>query len=310
MIYDRKLNIEQLELLGSQYQKILQISKEGNSNNQLYLTKNREVYLPKGALIHYSSSAIETIRSISKNGILAPELFGQKKQGSTYYCADFYKIESDMLISDYNKNFTFLNQNDFRNNGIAYVINPTSKIGGLIYYDLLDSKFNNNSTINTIIDYQNTHGINNSSAILGGIPSNAISGIILGDKVVLNTELTKIIEKYFPNVYLITRGGNILKDRSNMVKIEDFENISLKWSQESIKNTNLQNKAKILQEENNKLKENISLLLNNIKKILTPFEQAKLLISIGYFELPTSLLKQLTEKEKEKLQIIENRKES
>ena len=302
IVYDKKLNTRQIDLLNSQYQKILQISKEKFCNNQLYLTKNREVYLPKDALIHVTNFSIERVKSISKNGILAPDLLGKSKPKTTYYCADFYRIKDDILVTNCNNSCVNFDSEE----NIAFVINPCSKIGGLVYYDLLNGKFKNNSIINSIIENDNSVANSNYSAILAGIPANAISGIILGSKIVLNTQSVKLLENLFPNAYLITRNGDILRDRSNLVKIEDYEDISLKQCQEHIRYVEIQRKNAALQRANAKLRKNISLILNNIKKILPPFEQAKLLISIGHTKIPLALLENLTLEEKKELGIKEN----
>ena len=299
-IYDRDLSSEQIEVLSTQYQRIQQLKEEDILNNQLYLTKNREVYFPKGTLIHFTSAGVDTLRSISKSGILAPELIGKKKDGGAYYSAEFYKMDVDTLFSDFYKmvSSSFL----FNiNSSVAFVINISSRIGGLLYYDMLDSKFDGNNLISTIIDKRKMDTNYSTSAILGGLPAGAISGIIVSNKVILNTELIETIGKYFPHAYIITMEGAIIKDRSNVVKIEDFDDISLKYSQERAFNESSRAYIANLKRENKSLKKNINILLESIKSTLSPIEQAMFLKKIGYKSLPKNLLDKLSDEEKGKL---------
>ena len=211
MIFDKKLNEDSLELLRREYQKILAISKMkmDSIGYQLFLDRNGEVLLPKDCLIYGVNAKLDVLDNISKKGILAEELEGKKKDGFTYYCADFYRIPSDILLSCYDKSFTPDDKTPFNtvNDNIAFVINQNSKIGGLLYYDLYDSKFDNNPIVMNIVnrkDILSESLIDNrgkNAAILAGIPANAISGIILGDKVLLNDNLILEIKRLFPNSY-------------------------------------------------------------------------------------------------------------
>lgn len=300
MIFDKKLNDEELELLRREYQKILSINKMkmDSISYQLYLDKNKEVLLPRGALLYGIEASLSNLEYISKLGILAPEFRGLKEDGSTYYCAYFDKIEADTLLRCYDKTSILSTNMPFNriNNNIAFIINPTSKIGGLLYYDLLDSKFDNNPIVKNIIDREEDSNKNH-SAILGGIPSNAISGIILGDKVLLDDGLTKEIMRLFPMSYIVTRDGKIIRDRSNIIKIEDFEDISLKYAKSSSKNNIFYEDNLKLQKENNNLKKELTEYIKIVKENTTSKEQAKILIALGYKSIPTSLKSKLTKEE-------------
>lgn len=306
MVFDKKLNDEELELLRREYQKILSINKMkmDSISYQLYLDKNKEVLLPRGTLIYGTTADINDLEYISKYGILAPEFRGIEEEGNTYYCAYFDKIDTDTLLRCYDKTFSPNKKMPFNqvNDNIAFIINPTSKIGGLLYYDLLDSKFNNNPIVKNIINRdsgsaETLEGTRKHSAILGGIPSNAISGIVLGDKVILDDDLTKEIIRLFPMSYLVTRDGKIIKDRSNIIKVEDYEDISLKYSKSSVKNNIFHEDNLKLQKENNNLKRELSKYIKAVKDNTSFLEQARILLALGYKSIPASLKNKLTEEE-------------
>ena len=233
MVFDRELDAEQLELIKRQYQKISNLGKirMDSGQYQLFLDKENNIILPKGTLIHGTIFDLNKLKNIKKNGLLGGEFIGKKKDGTNYYCADFYKIPSDIRLTDYDSNFTYNEKLPFNgtNNALAFIIKPTSKIGSLTYYDLYDSKFDNNPMVKNIIEKEDE---DNLVSILSGIPSNVISGIILGDKLLLDNYIINEIKKLFPNSYIVSRLGVIIRDRSNVIKIEDYEDITLKYTKE------------------------------------------------------------------------------
>lgn len=296
MIFDKELNNEELELIKNEYKKIININKSTLDNNsyQLYLDKNNKVYFPHGTLIYGSSSNLEDIKYISNNGILASEFRGIENKDGTYYSSLFYKINKDILLSDYIPNINddmlpFNNSND----KIAFIINPTSKIGGLLYYDLLNSKFDNNPIVKNIIDTKVKSELsknkNDLSLILVGIPSNAISGIVLGDKLLIDKDVVDKIKKLFPNSYIINKNGVIIRDRSNIIKIDDFDDISYNYATLLVEN-------ELLNTENNKLKKEIKNIISVLKKNTSYLEQAKIFISLGY-KIPIALKNKLSKEE-------------
>lgn len=308
MIFDRDLLEEEIELIRREYQKLLSISKMkmDSIQYQLFLNKEGEVYFPKGTLIHGINCSLESLNSICNNGLLASEFLGVRKSSNTYYCTDFYKINSDTLISVFDKNFICDNVNPFNdcNNNLAFVINPTSKIGGLLYYDLLDSKFNSNPMVKNIIPNSEREILinsdNNISAILVGVPANAISGIVLGDKILLDDKIVEEIKKLFPNAYIISRRGDIIRDRSNIIKIEDYEKISLKCAREKVINQELNNKIISINEKWQNIKKEFVSYMTAVKNNTSYFEQASIYKELNR-SIPTNLFNKLSDKEKEKL---------
>ena len=294
MIFDKKLNYEELELIRSEYKKIVSINKTSLDNNsyQLYLDKNNNVYFPKGTLLYGCEANLNLIKFISTNGILSSEFRGINCDNGLYYSKLFYKTNRDILLTDYIKNINnsdlpFNNFNDRR----AFIINPTSKIGGLLYYDLLDSKFNNNPIVRNIIDNNIKEEYSNKeySLILVGIPSNAISGVVLGDKLLLDKDVVDRIKILFPNSYIINKDGIIIRDRSNIIKIDDFDNIAYNYTKTIVDN-------EVLSIENDKLKKEIKKVISTLKINTTYFQQAKIYKSLGY-KLPKGLSDKLTKEE-------------
>lgn len=309
MIFDRQLNSEEINLLKSQYQRIINIEKEDINNNQLSLTNEGEVILLKGTLLFPIKPSVKQIKEISKRGILASEFIGEKKTNKNYFCADFYRVPNDILLSSYDSNFNYSKETPFNdiNDYMAFVINPCSKIGGILYYDIYDSKFDSNITIRNIID---TKGIPKGfwqkenkevAAILGGIPRNAISGVILGDKAILNDEILEAIETNFPLSFIVMRDGTIVKDRSNIIKINDYEKITRALAKTIVEKKILEKESQKHKEEIKNMKKNVEKIMTAIKKNISPLEQAQILINIGYKKLPKHLTDKLTEEEKSKL---------
>ena len=313
MIFDKELSDEQLELLKNQYRKFLALRQEKFDINQyqLYLDKDKKAYFPKGTLIHGTSASVETLRNISETGILACEFLGKVEDGETFYCADFHRVPCDTLVSVYDSEFVPDWKTPFNrvNNNIAFVINPSSKLGGLLYYDLLDSKFDNNLEVRNII---NTSAIprgfldenrGKGSAILGGIPANAISGIVIGDKLLEDDSFIKEIQNLFPSAYLITRNGNILKDRSNTVNIDDYEELSLRTARMEVLNAALTRNIHTLRSESQRKQEELTKYMGAVMEVVPPLLQAKILLKFGYQSIPYGLLSLLSEEEKSELGI-------
>ena len=302
MIFDKELDDEQLELVKRQYLKISSIGKMkmDSIQYQLFLDKEGNIILPKDSLIHGTKFDLNKLKSIKKNGLLAGEFIGRKKDGTNYYCADFYRVPNDIKLTVYDKNFTYNDKLPFNgcNDSIAFIVKPTSKIGSLTYYDLYDSKFDNNPMVKSIIEREED---DNLVSILSGIPSNAISGIILGDKLLLDNYVLNEIKRLFPNSYIVSRLGTIIRDRSNVIKIEDYEKMTLDYTKEMINNNNLTNELNIIIKERKKEHEEFSKYAKAVIKSVSPFEQAKILLNYGYKKIPKHLKDKLTERELEKL---------
>ncbi len=305
MLFDKELNEEELELIKSEYKKLQSINKMKLDSNsyQLYLDKNNDVYFPKGTLIYGTNANLDNIKFISNNGILASEFNGTTNNYGTYYSSLFYKTDRDILLKEYvndidDDNMPFNNCNE----KIAFIVNPTSKIGGLLYYDLLDTKFDNNPIVRNIIDPLVKNDLckkrNELSLILVGVPANSISGIVLGDKLIIDKDIVDKIKRLFPNAYIINRRGIIIRDRSNIIKIDDFDDMAYNYTKTIVSN-------ELLDIENVKLKKEIKNIISILKKNTSYFEQAKIFTSLGY-KLPKGLSSKLSIEEAKALKEIKH----
>lgn len=317
MIFDKELNEKQFELLESQYKKFLSLEKEvmDDSQYQLFLDKNGKVFLPKGTLIHGTNINPDTLKGISKNGILACEFLGEYEDCETFYCADFHRVVNDSLLSSYDSNFIADGKTPFNkiNNQIAFIINPTSKMGGLLYYDLFDSKFDNNFTVRDILNTsaipREFLGVNRgmASAILCGIPSNCISGIVLGDNVLLKKDVVDEIKRLFPKAYLVTRKGIIIRDYSNIIRVEDYENLAFNYAATLVLEEKLNSENELLKHDYEMLKNQLVNILNSLKSNTSYYQQATIYRDIGY-QIPCGLLDKLTPEER--MEFSNNKKNS
>ena len=246
---------------------------------------------------------LDNIKFISNNGILASEFNGTTNNYGTYYSSLFYKTDRDILLKEYvndidDDNMPFNNCNE----KIAFIVNPTSKIGGLLYYDLLDTKFDNNPIVRNIIDPLVKNDLckkrNELSLILVGVPANSISGIVLGDKLIIDKDIVDKIKRLFPNAYIINRRGIIIRDRSNIIKIDDFDDMAYNYTKTIVSN-------ELLDIENVKLRKEIKNIISILKKNTSYFEQAKIFTSLGY-KLPKGLSSKLSIEEAKALKEIKH----
>ena len=296
IVYDKKLTEEQAKLIESQIRKFLSIQKLklDNIQYQLYLDDNRNVYFTKDTLLYGIKYSKELVKEISSRGILANEFKGYKKEDKNYYCVNFKKIIQDVYVKKLSKEFTSDIHFPFDgiNDNIAFIINPSSRIGGLLYYDLLDDKFDERLDIKNIIDYHQKKDNLTDSALLVGVPSNCISGIILGDKLILDDTIVKQIEKLFPLAYII----------SNKIVVEDFDKIALLSCQNNIKLNIFKSENHNLSIENEKLKKDFLNLINAIKKSTSYYNQAKIFQDFG-LTIPKGLKNKLSKEELKSLKL-------
>lgn len=272
---NKDFNDEQNELINRIYKKVLMISKMkmDSISYQLYLTKEKEIYFLKDTLIHFTKYDDELIKNISKNGLLASSFL---ESNNLDPIISFSKITEDKPLKELKDN------NLNKKNTIGFIVNPTSKLGGILYYNILDLKFDNNSMVRDILPKNKRVKDESLSYLLVGIPANSVSGILVEDTLIQNKSIIDNLKLLFPNSYIITNNGNIIKDRSNIIKIEDYEEISY-------------NNAKVVV-ENSILKKEIKVILNAIKENTSYYQQAKIFKKLGY-KIPKQLLSKLSKEE-------------
>ena len=254
-----KENQEAYKAFSDQWARINNIKNSDFINTEFKFDENGKVQLQGGTLIHGINKYIDEslFTSIKENGILASELFGTYDDGlESFYCADFFRIpkENDNIpISDYYNKYTSDPNNSLLNylpgdkgrnvENIALIINPNTNLNELLKYDYY-RKNETHSLMKDIVNDECMSGFFNAenldygegiSAILCGLPSNAISGFlvesenIINKKIETNPELKvpytkslnrlkdniEIIKKLFPDRYIFDTEGNIIYDPNN-----------------------------------------------------------------------------------------------
>ena len=180
--------------------------------------------MEEGTLIHgirkYDASVVE---NISKVGILSGQAFGNAEDGETFYCADFFRVAEDAVMSDYkflhkelfdsgnSENFTPFPNRPNSQKTIAFIITPNSSNNELFSYDCYRT---GTDASNITKNFVNIDGLplepDYGAAILFGVPCNTISGIVVGSQVLENNEAMNNLKKLFPNCYITDIDGNIV----------------------------------------------------------------------------------------------------
>lgn len=213
---------EQLQQFNTQVNNYLEARKISSEFRAPKLDESGKVILEKDSLLHGTRFEIDKLESISKLGILSGQAFGIPEDGETYCCADFYKLNSDLQIESIDGYFSKKNSSktpfgNYGKNDVAFIVNPIETSQKLFDYDCYKS-----GTVESEIakSFVNQNGLLNNegdiglSSILYGVPSNCISGIIVGDKVASNPEKINTIKSLFPNCYISDRNGNVIYSRN------------------------------------------------------------------------------------------------
>lgn len=133
------------------------------------------------------------------------------------------KYDCHMWLMEQTKEARFmpsLNQNNVQ---IGIIFNADSvKKSGLLFGDILDANNFDNELVKDFVnpDYyekfikerakKNDFFTNRESAILFGIPSNLIEGILVGRKYEQDENILKEIKKLLPNCYICNLDGNVI----------------------------------------------------------------------------------------------------
>lgn len=181
------------------------------------------VQLPKGTLIHGTYCNKERLTRIAKTGILTGQAIGVDEDGETYYCADFFRVSSDDTLENFNSNFLFRDGRcPFGTLGkrqVAFLIYPNKDLESLAVYDC----YRENSKESDITKrFVNIDGLfadkEKFSAVLFGIPSNFINGIVLGDYF-LDEEMVDYLIKEFPGAFITRNNGQIIYKNGDTLDI-------------------------------------------------------------------------------------------
>ncbi len=181
------------------------------------LDKNGKVMLKKGTLVHGIGLVNpEKIKSISETGILTGQAIGIPEDQETYYCADFFKVTKDEPMEELNNEIkdnqgrTPFNSNQFKNQKyLAFIIEPREEIEELLKYDCYLDDTEESEIAKKFV---NEKGLpltkETGSSILYGVPSQAITGIVIGSEI-LEPKIMSFLIKLFPNCYISSNTGEI-----------------------------------------------------------------------------------------------------
>jgi len=195
---DKQLCSEDLLLLQQQWNVFSELRKVTILENPIKRRRQEgNPDLSQGTLIHGTSYDLEKLKKIKESGILSGELIGIPEDNETHYCADFFKVPEDMSVTQYSDWCNQLRTTPsglkmkkgegnrlsfgYRSTGISFIIDASDpRLQKLLKYDAYDS--DSSERMKNIINHlPNTRNPNDTSSILVGIPSNFISGLIIGE---------------------------------------------------------------------------------------------------------------------------------
>lgn len=216
-LVEKPLSDEQIELLIAQINRFYELREKNIELDKVKIDDRGLIFLNEGTIIHgISSFKVGVLENIQKIGIITGQALGIPEDGETFYCADFHRVDRDMAMDEFNRGFTYIDGRCPFGNGrrgamtLALIINPIKEGEELLSYDCY------RDTTNGIItrEFTNERGLldnsNKLSSILYGVPSNLISGIVLGNKLLENKDVLNLIIKLFPKCYISSIDGVII----------------------------------------------------------------------------------------------------
>lgn len=170
---------------------------------------------PEWTLLHGTQYDLEILRSIKEKWVLSGEFLGIAEDGETHYCADFFRTNADYSIQQY---FEYISENEVvwslrkpkmeksrlpthhpLSWYVALVFSPENPI--VQELTRMDAYHKGKSEMQNIVTQtlfdDNPEKQKRLSAVLVGIPANAISAIILPPKVMENEENIADIKEIF-----------------------------------------------------------------------------------------------------------------
>ena len=250
MIFDKKLDKKQKEMLAVQLSEYLRLSKlKRIAKNQIEVDENGKLVLKEGTLIHGTVPSIDVLKSISKLGILNSEYFNRAEDNETFYCADFFRVPKKMTMEEY---FNFCKETERTRDGakkakmeasklparsqnsIAFIVDINNPdLEQLLRNDPYRDNGEKSDYMKQIVNFDAIKEFYKSkeriSAVLWGIPANYISGIWVGDDILEDSQKIEQIKTLFPNSYITTKEGNIIykginKDKTVLQSAEEVIN--------------------------------------------------------------------------------------
>jgi len=209
---------QQKSILIAQINRFNLLKDKEVKNKGLIIDAQGRIVLPEGTLIHgmrRRSANLELIENIAKTGILTGQAIGIPEDSETFYCADFFRVPQSIAMEEYElpdrMGFTPF---DSGKSSMAFIIQPSQELEDLLSYDCYKDGTPESDITKTFISHVPIKDKTLASSILYGIPSNGISGIVIGDKLLENKEMVKFVAKSFPNCYITSKNGYIIYDPS------------------------------------------------------------------------------------------------
>ena len=211
-----ELDSHRKNILIDQINRFNYLSEKKIKNKGLIFDSSGKVLFPFGTIIHGTRNCDpEKIVNISKTGILTGQAIGVSEGAETYYCADFHRLPRDMTVEDFNLWFPYKDGRcpfgTLGKNSLAFVIHPDEELEELLSYDCYRVGTENGDLTRTFINFLPLSG-NVASSILYGVPSSAISGVVMGDNLLKKREVVEFVSGLFPQSYVISKRGNIIYD--------------------------------------------------------------------------------------------------
>jgi hypothetical protein len=256
---------EELDFVFKQWKEFKRLSDKKLSNSSDISMQDGKIMLHEGDLLHgIGRYGQRTLESIAKIGIVSGEFIGITEDSETFACADFYRTNKDKSLEEELKEIKggeskFPNRMQNTSDRVAFVIQKSDleKYESLTDYDpYLDTE--KGRIARKIANGNLPLGKENSSSIIVGLPSSAISMIVVDKNLEQNEEKIKFLLEQFPSAAVVSTLGTIIaKNEKAKTLDEKQENLREKLNQIRIL------EEKIMQAE--QLKEESSVKINNEK---------------------------------------------
>lgn len=240
-LVETELTEEQISVFVEQINRFNELNTTYSNVCRPKLNSNGEIMFSKGTLIHgIGWFNTDKINGISKSGILTGQALGIPEEAETYYCADFWRVQEDISVEEYNINYT---QNDGKCpfggwgvNSVGFVVVPTEENKELLSYDCYregteESEITKSFVFNTPFDNET------SSSILYGVPASCIEGIVVGENILCDKTKIDFIIESLPNCYIVSAYGELIYNPYNK-ETKDDEIVDLRREKAALERNN------------------------------------------------------------------------
>lgn len=191
--------------------------------HKLRTDSDGNVVFDEGTLIHCANKCdAKKLVGIKEQGILSGDFVGipEFNNDESYFCADFYRADKQIQYSEFIERIQasdkIVGRGPFgkglkNNTKIAFVFDSNDELNELTTTDMYRPENNEHIMQLALKLLESYKGEKNgqSSAIPYGIPSSFITGIIIGDGLLQNSEYINLLNQLFPNCYILNREGKL-----------------------------------------------------------------------------------------------------